>query len=194
MYYLGQAHIHTSFSDATKDRFIGMYHVTDKAPSRSRELFNATVLELVKLIQAALAIFGMFDITSEERDGLLCDITCEGIQRWVTEIGEPYLHIEVNRPCMLHVPEPLRNSCIVAHGAGRGTHGHRGTVQSNSEHTQQAACPRAGTYSFCFCVDLAELGVCLGCTEGSLLRPCGIRQGVGHFPHVEVTSAFSFPT
>ncbi|TFK91811.1 hypothetical protein K466DRAFT_582454 [Polyporus arcularius HHB13444] len=81
-------------SDATKDRFIAMYHVTDKAPSRSPELFNATVLELVKLIQAALAIFGMFDLSPEERNGLLCDITCEGIQRWVTEIGEPYLHIE----------------------------------------------------------------------------------------------------
>ncbi|KAI0719537.1 hypothetical protein C8T65DRAFT_635688 [Cerioporus squamosus] len=80
--------------DATKDRFIGMYHVTDKAPSRSRELFNATVLELVKLIQASLAIFGMFDLSPEERNGLLCDITCEGIQRWVTDIGEPYLHIE----------------------------------------------------------------------------------------------------
>ncbi|KAI0335485.1 hypothetical protein GY45DRAFT_1267616 [Cubamyces sp. BRFM 1775] len=81
-------------SDATKDRFIAMYHVTDKAPARSGALFNATVLELVKLIQAALAIFGMFDIRPEERNGLLCDVTCEGIQRWVTEIGEPFLKIE----------------------------------------------------------------------------------------------------
>ena len=82
-------------SDATKDRFIAMYHVTDKAPARSGALFNATVLELVKLIQAALAIFGMFDIRTEERNGLLCDVTCEGIQKWVAEIGEPYLKIEV---------------------------------------------------------------------------------------------------
>ncbi|KAI0352939.1 hypothetical protein OH77DRAFT_1459472 [Trametes cingulata] len=81
-------------SDATKDRFIAMYHVTDKAPARSGALFNATVLELVKLIQAALAIFGMLDLAPDERNGLLCDITCEGIQRWVTEIGEPYLKIE----------------------------------------------------------------------------------------------------
>ncbi|KAI0375656.1 hypothetical protein BV20DRAFT_1117203 [Pilatotrama ljubarskyi] len=81
-------------SDATKDRFIAMYHVTDKAPARSGALFNGTVLELVKLIQAALAIFGMFDLAPEERNGLLCDITCEGIQRWVTEIGEPFLKIE----------------------------------------------------------------------------------------------------
>ncbi|KAI0771647.1 hypothetical protein BD413DRAFT_625156 [Trametes elegans] len=81
-------------SDATKDRFIAMYHVTDKAPARSGSLFNATVLELVKVIQAALAIFGMFELALEERNGLLCDVTCEGIQRWVAEIGEPFLKIE----------------------------------------------------------------------------------------------------
>ncbi|CDO75604.1 hypothetical protein BN946_scf184858.g44 [Trametes cinnabarina] len=81
-------------SDATKDRFIAMYHVIDKAPARSGALFNTTVLELVRLIQAALAIFGMFDLAPEERNGLLCDVTCEGIQKWVTEIGEPYLKIE----------------------------------------------------------------------------------------------------
>ncbi|KAI9063225.1 hypothetical protein FKP32DRAFT_1592689 [Trametes sanguinea] len=81
-------------SDATKDRFIAMYHVTDKAPARSGTLFNTTVLELVKLIQAALAIFGMFDLAPEERNGLLCDRTCEGIQKWVSEIGEPHVKIE----------------------------------------------------------------------------------------------------
>ncbi len=105
-----------------------MYHVTDKAPSRSPELFNATVLELVKLIQAALAIFGMFDLSPEERNGLLCDITCEGIQRWVTEIGEPYLHIEVTPTCILVVPGMLINCYIVAHGEGRGTQRHRCAV------------------------------------------------------------------
>ena len=84
---------HVPFSDATKDRFIALYHVTDKASVRSRELFNATVLELVKVIQASLAIFGMFEFTNE-RNGLLCDTTCDGIQRWVTEFGEPHLHIE----------------------------------------------------------------------------------------------------
>lgn len=83
------------YSDATKDRFIAMYHVTDKTPARSGALFNATVLELVKLIQASLAIFGMFDLAPEEKDGLLCDVTCEGIQQWVSVIGEPYLKIEV---------------------------------------------------------------------------------------------------
>ena len=31
----------------------------------------------------------------EDRDGLLCDVTCEGIQRWVTEVGEPCVNVEV---------------------------------------------------------------------------------------------------
>ncbi|KAH9943422.1 uncharacterized protein BXZ73DRAFT_40322 [Epithele typhae] len=83
-------------SDATKDRFIALYHVTDKAPARSRDLFNSTILELVKVIQASLAIFGMFEFSAEERNGLLCDVTCDGIQRWVAEIGEPYLDIELS--------------------------------------------------------------------------------------------------
>ncbi|KAI0677515.1 hypothetical protein C8Q78DRAFT_961830 [Trametes maxima] len=81
-------------SDATKDRFIAMYHVADKAPARSGALFNATVLELVKLIQAALSIFAMFDLALEERNGLLCDVTCSGIRDWMKKIGTPYLKIE----------------------------------------------------------------------------------------------------
>ncbi|PCH41012.1 hypothetical protein WOLCODRAFT_162739 [Wolfiporia cocos MD-104 SS10] len=36
----------------------------------------------------------MFDIAPEERNGLLCDITSEGIKRWVTEIGEPCMKVE----------------------------------------------------------------------------------------------------
>lgn len=70
-----------------------MYYIHDKV--RSKELFNATVLELVKFIQCGLAIFGMFDL-SLERNGLLCDVTVDGIQRWITEVGEPCLHVEVD--------------------------------------------------------------------------------------------------
>ena len=53
------------------------------------------MLELVKVIQASLAICGMFDISSEERNGLLCDVTCEGIHKWIVEIGEPCMDVEV---------------------------------------------------------------------------------------------------
>lgn len=73
-----------------------MYHFPDKI--RSGDLFNATVLGLVKAIQASLTIFGMFDL-NYERNGLLCDITVDGIQKWITEIGEPHIHVEVGAFC-----------------------------------------------------------------------------------------------
>lgn len=98
-----------------------------------------TVLELVKLVQAGLVIFGMYGFSGSNDndndngyrgsndndngyrgsnddgnkdgsrtagagagrgttlpiDGLLCDVTVEGIQRWVGEIGEPCVGVEV---------------------------------------------------------------------------------------------------
>lgn len=80
-------------SDTTKDRFIDMYHMQDKI--HSNDLFDLTVLELVRFIQAGLAICGMFDIAPHQRNGLLCDVTVDGLQRWILEIGEPYLGVEV---------------------------------------------------------------------------------------------------
>jgi hypothetical protein len=70
-----------------------MYRMNDKI--RSFDRFNATILELVKLIQVALSLFGMFSLCRDEWNGLLCDLTVDGIQRWVTEIGEPLLGVEV---------------------------------------------------------------------------------------------------
>ena len=82
--------------------------------AKDRTLFNAAVLELVKLIQAALAISGMFPLHPHayflhrghhhhhrplgeiEMDGLLCDVTVEGIQKWVSEIGENCVGVEVS--------------------------------------------------------------------------------------------------
>ncbi|KAN0127457.1 hypothetical protein V8E53_010861 [Lactarius tabidus] len=78
--------------DATKDRFISMYRMNDKI--RSSDLFNSTILELVKLVQAALSLFGFFSVCQDEWNGLLCDVTVGGIQRWLTEIGEPQLAVE----------------------------------------------------------------------------------------------------
>ncbi|KAH9045588.1 hypothetical protein EDB85DRAFT_2270488 [Lactarius pseudohatsudake] len=78
--------------DATKDRFIGMYRMNDKI--RSSDLFSTTILELVKLIQAALSLFGFFSIYQDEWNGLLCDATVDSIQRWLTEIGEPQMAVE----------------------------------------------------------------------------------------------------
>jgi hypothetical protein len=49
--------------------------------------FDRAILEFVRLIQSALVIFDVFDIF-EERDGLLCDVTVESIQRWTLDVGE----------------------------------------------------------------------------------------------------------
>ncbi|KAJ7507836.1 hypothetical protein B0H11DRAFT_2218648 [Mycena galericulata] len=56
--------------------------------------FSASVLELVRLLQAGLAIFGMFPAEPRALDGLLCDKTVEGLGTWVTDIGEQCVNIE----------------------------------------------------------------------------------------------------
>ncbi len=73
-----------------------MYRMNDKI--RSSDLFSTTILELVKLIQAALSLFGFFSIYQDEWNGLLCDVTIDSIQRWLTEIGEPQMAVEVSCP------------------------------------------------------------------------------------------------
>ena len=70
-----------------------MYRMNDKI--RSSDLFGTTILELVKIIQAALSLFGMFSLCQDDWNGLLCDLTVDGIQRWVTEIGEAHMGVEV---------------------------------------------------------------------------------------------------
>lgn len=112
-------------SEATKDRFLSMYHLPDapvpstlqQTPSKHLDggdhagqdsndkslskktinrLFVTTVLELVKLVQASLLIYGMYaGGVCAPADGLLCDVTIEGIQRWVRDVGEPILDVEV---------------------------------------------------------------------------------------------------
>ena len=84
-------------SDSTKDRFISTYLIPDVSlpysRTRDRSLFTATVLELIKLIQAGLSLFGMY---SGPLDGLLCDTTVDGIRRWIADIGEPIIGLEVS--------------------------------------------------------------------------------------------------
>lgn len=77
--------------------------------------FTYLVIELVKLIQAALALWGMFQDVGEdmhgrligpgmEVDGLFCDETKNAISRWRKEMGmehEESLKIEVRTPMPL---------------------------------------------------------------------------------------------
>ncbi len=74
-----------------------------KGKTKDLPFFNATVLELVKLVQVGLALFGMYDVKDGLSctggvliDGLLCDVTVRGIERWIAEIGEPRVGLEVS--------------------------------------------------------------------------------------------------
>ncbi|KAG9317280.1 hypothetical protein JVU11DRAFT_1475 [Chiua virens] len=69
-----------------------------QGPSRHPH-FTSYVLELVKLLQAALAICGMFPLPPQYTpaaafDGLLCDVTVDGLRRWVAEIGDNLISSE----------------------------------------------------------------------------------------------------
>ncbi|KAJ6599043.1 hypothetical protein DFH09DRAFT_1356186 [Mycena vulgaris] len=68
---------------------------TSKGKTRAdRVAFSASVLELVRQLQAGLAIFGMFPVDPRALDGLLCDKTVEGLGTWVTDVGEQCVNIE----------------------------------------------------------------------------------------------------
>ncbi|KAG8927144.1 hypothetical protein FRC00_002260, partial [Tulasnella sp. 408] len=49
---------------------------------------QTTVLNLIKIVRSALSLFGLFDIAEEERDGLLCDTTVDGIRKCIDVIGK----------------------------------------------------------------------------------------------------------
>ncbi|KAG9127592.1 hypothetical protein FRC07_011910 [Ceratobasidium sp. 392] len=76
---------------STQDKFLALYSIPASVPALVG--FNNVVLEFVRLVQAALVIFGIFPFEAD-RDGLLCDLTVKGMQRWVNGIGEPYFRLE----------------------------------------------------------------------------------------------------
>ena len=71
---------------STQAKFYQLYKVSD------RIAFPQAVLELVKLCQVALFLFGYLD--QEYMDGLLCDVTETAIRNWWTEIGAEYYNME----------------------------------------------------------------------------------------------------
>ncbi len=71
---------------ATQAKFTQMYKTSDRVP------FAQSVLELVKLCQVALFIFGKLE--QEYIDGLLCDVTESAINNWWTEVGSEYFNAE----------------------------------------------------------------------------------------------------
>ncbi|EKD18093.1 uncharacterized protein L3040_007726 [Drepanopeziza brunnea f. sp. 'multigermtubi'] len=71
---------------ATHAKFIQLYKASDRID------FYGAVLELIKMAQSALFVFGKLD--QEYADGMLCDVTEKAIRDWWTEIGSEYYNIE----------------------------------------------------------------------------------------------------
>ena len=73
-------------SDATQSKFHQLFHTSDKIPLES------SVIELVKLCQAALVLFGILE--PEYADGLLCDVTEKAANEWWIDIGVEHYNTE----------------------------------------------------------------------------------------------------
>ncbi|KAF1924753.1 Sin3 complex subunit [Didymella exigua CBS 183.55] len=73
-------------SGATEAKFHQLYRTSEKIP------LNGAVIELVKLCQVALVLFGKLE--PEYADGLLCDVTEKAINDWWVEFGAEYYAVE----------------------------------------------------------------------------------------------------
>ncbi|CAA9967011.1 Sin3 complex protein [Pyrenophora teres f. maculata] len=73
-------------SGATQAKFHQLYRTSEKIP------FNASVIELVKLCQVALVLFGKLEPVYA--DGLLCDVTEKAINDWWIDFGSEYYTVE----------------------------------------------------------------------------------------------------
>ncbi|KAL8785016.1 MAG: hypothetical protein Q9213_003609 [Squamulea squamosa] len=83
----GRAGLSLSYPvQATEAKFNRLYRTSDRIP-----LYSA-VIELVKLCQAALVLFGK--LAPEYADGLLCDVTEQAINDWWSDIGTEVYSVE----------------------------------------------------------------------------------------------------
>ncbi|KAF3002657.1 hypothetical protein E8E13_009482 [Curvularia kusanoi] len=73
-------------SGATEAKFHQLYRTSEKIP------LNGAVIELVKLCQVALVLFGKLE--PEYADGLLCDVTEKAVNNWWVEFGAEYYTVE----------------------------------------------------------------------------------------------------
>lgn len=104
-------------SASSKEKFLQMYGIPEPNTSdNNKAWFTETVLELVRMVQAALSLFGMFSLAADERDGLICDSTVDGMQRWADNIGIS-LRLEVRNSVSLIVVCVVTR-IFVAHGQG----------------------------------------------------------------------------
>ena len=71
---------------ATQAKFYQLYRTSDRIP-----LYGA-VIELVKLCQVALVLYGK--LAPEYADGLLCDVTEQAINDWWADLGTEYFNVD----------------------------------------------------------------------------------------------------
>lgn len=75
-------------SDATRTKFRQLFRTSE------RVLCYSAVVELVKLCQLSLTVFGK--LKREYTDGLLCDVTEKGLRDWWAEFGMDFYNEEPN--------------------------------------------------------------------------------------------------
>ncbi|KAI9720283.1 MAG: hypothetical protein M1828_005746 [Chrysothrix sp. TS-e1954] len=73
---------------AARAKFHQLYRTSERVD------FYKSVIELVKLCQVALILFG--ELEPEYADGLLCDVTEKAINGWWIEVGTDFYNIERN--------------------------------------------------------------------------------------------------
>ena len=73
-------------TSATQANFNQQYHTSDRVP------FYGAVIELVKLCQVALVLYGKLAL--EYADGLICDVTEQAINDWWNDLGAEYFNID----------------------------------------------------------------------------------------------------
>lgn len=125
--------------------------ISDTQRAMSNALFSTVVIELVRIVQAALSIFGFFQPppgatlrSNPSIDGLLCDNTVVGVQSWIAEIGGPFIGIEV---CIALLSCFLLTVAVsIADGACHGPNGCVRTSQPCSRHQEQTC-----LYRLCPC-------------------------------------------
>ena len=71
---------------ATQAKFLRVYKISDRISVHS------AVIELVKLCQEALLLFGK--LAPEYADGLLCDLTEQAINDWWSDIGTEFFNVD----------------------------------------------------------------------------------------------------
>ena len=73
-------------TSATQAKFKQQYRTSDHVP------FYGAVIELVKLTQVALVLYGK--LAPEYADGLICDVTEQAINDWWSDLGAEYFNVD----------------------------------------------------------------------------------------------------